>query len=128
MVLCSVQWKKQFLPWCKWWFLCACVRCRPGEQHRPWHTGPIHGIMMWNVRSYNNCSPLVFMERNLNSALYVQNIIQPVLLSFLKKKFICCSRRVMPNNMMPIILNMFYKMLNISLASIITRFVYHGTW
>lgn len=54
-------------------------------------------IMMW-VPYYNACLHLVFVERMLKSAMYVQSIVQ--------------SSRIMPAHMMPILLNMVCKMLD----------------
>lgn len=43
-------------------------------------------IMMGSSISYNFSLPFVFMEGTLNSTMYIQNIAQPVLLSFLKEE------------------------------------------
>lgn len=42
--------------------------------------------MIGSTISYNSCSPLVFVERMLNNLMYIQNIIQPILLPASKQK------------------------------------------
>lgn len=42
--------------------------------------------MMWDAICYISCLPLMFVEGMLNSAIYIQNIVQPFLLLFLTKE------------------------------------------
>lgn len=48
-----------------------------------WHNDPTSGIVMQGGISYNTHSSLVFVERALKSAMYIQKIIQPILMAFL---------------------------------------------
>ena len=61
---------------------------RPGEHHlpqciRPRLTGPTSGFMVWGAINYNSWSHLVFLQGKINSACYIAQIVNPVLLPFL---------------------------------------------
>ena len=63
------------------------VRRRPGERHLtecicPWHTGPISSFMLESI-SCNSWSHLMFLQGKVNSARYIEQVVNPVLLSFL---------------------------------------------
>ena len=51
---------------------------------RPWHTGPTSGFMVCGVTSYISQSDLVFLQDKVNSALYIAQVVNPVLLPFLR--------------------------------------------
>lgn len=64
---------------------------RAGERHnqdciRPRHTGPTPGIMVWGAISYTGRTHLVIIEGTLNSARYIQTVIEPIVLPFLDRQ------------------------------------------
>ena len=66
------------------------VRRRPGERHlsecvRPRHIGSTSGFMVWEVISYNSRSHLVFLQGKVNSARYIVQVVNSVLLPFLRQ-------------------------------------------
>ena len=69
------------------------VQCRPGERYlpewiRPRHISPTSGFMMWGGRgiSYNLRSHLVFLQGKVKSAHYIAQVVNPVLLLFLRQE------------------------------------------
>lgn len=64
---------------------------RAGERRnqeciRQRHTGPTPGIMVWGAISYTGRTPLVIVEGTLNSARYIQTIIEPIVLPFMDRQ------------------------------------------
>ena len=66
---------------------CTHIQHWPGECHLPEcicpHAGPTSGFMVWGAISYNSRSHLVFLQGKVNSAYYIAQIVNPVLLPFL---------------------------------------------
>ena len=67
------------------------VRHRPNECHlleciRLRHTGPTSGSMVWGASSYNSRSHLAFLQGEINSARYIVQVVNPVLLPFLRQE------------------------------------------
>ena len=67
------------------------VQRRPGERHlpeciRPQHTGPTSGFMVRRAISYNSRSHLVFLQGKVNRARYIAQVVNPVLLPFLRQE------------------------------------------
>ena len=67
------------------------VRPRPVERHLPEcicprHTDPTPGFMVWGAISYDSRSYLVFLQGKVNSARYIAQVVNPVLLSFLRQE------------------------------------------
>lgn len=52
---------------------------------QPHHIDPTLDIMVWSIINYNSYSLFIFVKEILNSIMYTQNIIQPVLLPFLQE-------------------------------------------
>ena len=68
-----------------------CVWRRSGKRHlleciHPWHTGPTSGFMVWRAISYNSQPHLVFLEGKVNSAHYIAQVVNPVLLPYLRQE------------------------------------------
>ncbi|GFX66395.1 gag-pol [Trichonephila clavipes] len=64
-----------------WWprgerTMAACIRFR--------HTGISSDVMVWSDIGYTSRSPLVRTDSTLNSALYISNVLQPVVLYFIR--------------------------------------------
>ena len=62
---------------------------RLGEHHLPEcicprHAGPTSGFLVWGAISYNPQSHLVYLEGKVNSARYIAQVVNPVLLPFLR--------------------------------------------
>ncbi len=71
------------------------VRHRTGEHLRPKfvrprHTGPTPGVMVRSAISNNARSSLMFEERSLISARYIQHVMRPVLIPFLQREGVHC--------------------------------------
>ena len=49
-------------------------------------TGPTSGFMVWGMISYNSWPYLVFMQSKVNSALYIAQVVNPMLLPFLQQE------------------------------------------
>ena len=70
---------------------CTSVRRGPGERHLPDcicpnHTGLISDFLIWRAISYKSRSHLVFLQGKLNSALNIAQVVNPVLLPFLRQQ------------------------------------------
>ena len=69
----------------------TCVRRKPDECHlpeciRPRHAGPTSVFTVCGAISYNSRSHLVFQQDKVNSARYIAQVGNPVLLSFLRQE------------------------------------------
>ena len=67
------------------------VRRRPGERFlldciSPLHTAPTSGFMVWGAISYNSWSHLVFLQGKVNNARYIAQVVNHVLLPFLRQE------------------------------------------
>ena len=68
------------------------VRRRHGEHHlpeciRPRHIGPNSGFMVWEGGiSYISRSDLVFLQGKVNSVRYIAQVVNPMLLPFLRQE------------------------------------------
>ena len=63
------------------------VRRRRDERHLMEFICPRHtGFMVWGGISYNSRSHLVFLQGKVNSARYIAQIVNPVLLPFLRQE------------------------------------------
>ena len=66
---------------------------RPGEHHLPecirqQHTGPISGFMLWGNISFNSWSHLVFLQDEVNSFCYIEQVVNLVFCHFFDRKFL----------------------------------------
>ena len=66
------------------------VRRIPREPHlpeciRPRHTVPKSGYMGWRDISYNSRLDLVFLQGKINVSAYIAQVVNPILLSFLRQ-------------------------------------------
>ena len=70
---------------------CTCIRHRPGEHYLPEWIHPRHidltsGFMVWGAISYNSRSHLVFLQGKVNSACYIAQVVNPMLLPLLRQE------------------------------------------
>ena len=70
---------------------CTRIRHRPDERNlpkciRPRHLGPISGFMVWGAISYSSQSHLVFLQGRVNSSRYITQVVNAVLLPFLRQE------------------------------------------
>ena len=70
---------------------CTRVQRRPGERHlleciRPWHTSPTSCFKGVGAISYNSPSHVVYLQGKVNSANYIVQFVNPVLLPFLRQE------------------------------------------
>ena len=67
------------------------LRARPGERHiaeciSPRYIGPSSGFIVCGAISYNSWSHLVSVHGKVNSTRYIAQVVNPVLLIFLRQK------------------------------------------
>ena len=49
-------------------------------------TGPTSGFMVWGTISYNSRLHLVFLQDKINTASYIAQVVNPVLLPYLRQE------------------------------------------
>lgn len=83
-----------------------CVQLKRRHHHLPicnrlWHTDPTSGIMSLGAINHTTRLSLMSLQRTLNSSIYAQNIVQPVLQPVLQQEYVptscsyfstCCTR------------------------------------
>ena len=109
------------------------VWCRPGEHLlpeciRPRHTGPTSSFKM----SYNSQSQLVFLQVKVNSACYIGQVVNPVLLPVLRQEGDVLFRRTTHVHIRLLQHNVIFVMYNNSPGQqdpqISHQFYMYGTW
>ena len=96
---------------------CTRVQRRPGEHHLPQgicprHTDPTSGFMVWGVISYNSQSHMVFLQGEVNSALYIAQVVNPILCHIIDWEMLCFFSRTMHVHIQLLWHNMLFVVYN----------------
>lgn len=99
-----LPWWEQVLPSFKWWLFPV--------WHKTWRGDSTHRPKQYSMNCSNLQLSLMFVEATLNTFIYSQNTVHLVCLSFCNREVMSCFNRIIPNHMMPLLLNMVSILFN----------------